>query len=75
MEANQNKVLFLSNLQYDIYSIRKVIALNTHLGKIGVHDADGGYLLSFSHCENGAEWAAGEFQKLLDDLTQNIWSH
>lgn len=65
---NQNNLLFLSSWDYDIHTVRKVIALNTHLGQIGVHDADGGYLLSFTHCDNGAEWAVSEFQKLLNDL-------
>lgn len=67
--------LFLSNDDYDIYTIRKVIALNSHLGRILVHDAEGGYLLSFSHCPKALDSVKRQFMERLIDFTNNIWSH
>ena len=67
--------LFISSREYDYNSIRKVAAVNSYLGNIRIHDAEGGYLLSFSGCPQGEEAAMREFQQYLIDLTHNIWSH
>lgn len=71
-----NHTLFLSAVDYDVHTIRKVATINSQLGEIRIHDAEGGYLLTFGGCQNmNAEQTANEFQRYLIDLTHNIWSH
>lgn len=70
-----NNTLFISDRDYDLHTIRKVAAVNSFLGNISVHDAEGGYLLSFTGCPGGAEYAIAEFKQYLFDITRNIWSH
>lgn len=72
----KDNTLFLSAVDYDIYTIRKVAAINSHLGEIRVHDAEGGYLLTFCGSPGmSEERISTEFQNRLSDFTQNIWSH
>lgn len=71
-----DNLLFLSEREYDIHTIRKVAAINYQLGVIGVHDIEGGYLLSFSdYPDNDPGRAKLEFKRYLEDFTRNIWSH
>lgn len=67
--------LFISSKKYDCNTIRKVAAVNSYLGNIRIHDAEGGYLLSFTGCPQGEEAAMQQFSQYLVDLTHNIWSH
>lgn len=67
--------MFISNKEYDCNTLRKVAAVNSYLGNIGIHDAEGGYLLSFTGCPQGEEQAMREFRQYLIDRTNNIWSH
>lgn len=72
---NRKNTLFVSDREYDYNSLRKVVAVNSYLGNISIHDTEGGYLLSFTGCPHGEEAAIKEFQQYLVDLTHNIWSH
>lgn len=65
----------ISNMEYDVHTIRKVIALNSQLGEIRIHDAGDNYLLVFKNCPDDIENAKAELMKLLVDFTHNIWSH
>lgn len=67
--------VFFSDREFDYQTLRKVAAINSHLGMIGFHPAEGGTLLSFKSCPDGAETAIGEYKKYLEDFTKNIWSH
>lgn len=67
--------LFLSNMDYDYNSINKIAQVNSFLGEIKIHDAPGGYLLTFRGCPGGAQKSIELFQKYLVDLTNNKWSH
>lgn len=71
-----NNTLYISNKDFDILTLRKVAAINSHLGRISIHDAEAGYLLTFSDCPmDDPLQSIQEYQKLLEDFANNIWSH
>ena len=70
-----DNTMFISNREYDCNPLRKVAAVNSHLGLISIHDAPGGYLLSFTGCPLGPQKAMALYSQYLVDLTNNIWSH
>lgn len=71
-----DNTLYISNNDFDIRTLRKVAALNSNLGRISIHDATDGYLLSFSDCPmDDPQQAIQEYQKRLHDFANNIWSH
>lgn len=67
--------LYISSSDYDYNTLRKVAVVNSYLGNISIHDAEGGYLLTFSGCPEGTERSMEIFRQYLVDLTNNIWSH
>lgn len=67
--------LFISSRDYDYGSIRKVAVVNSYLGEIRIHDAPGGYLITFYGCPVSPRQSIEEFTRYLVDLTNNKWSH
>lgn len=71
----QDNVMFFSDKEYDVHSLYRLIFMNSELGTIRVHDAEGGYLLTFRDCPKSPQESMRLFQKYLDDLINNKWSH
>lgn len=71
----KNKTLFISAAAYDYHTLVKVAEINGYLGLIGIHDAQGGYLLSFPDEDGRADALIAEYRKRLQDLENNIWMH
>lgn len=67
--------LFISSREYDYGTLHKLIQANSFLGEIHIHDAPGGYLLSFTGCPGGPRQSIETFLTYLVDLTNNRWSH
>jgi len=66
------ETLTLSHTEYDYHSLKKIAETHGILGNISIVDAPDKYIVIIKDCREGAALA---FQRHLDNLTRNIWSH
>ena len=65
--------LYISNVRYDLHTVQKVVAAKSTLAEIRIHEAEGGYLLTFYHCICPVQEAKYEFMQCMNDVKRNKW--